>query len=79
MKSANEARSETYKIVNADMLSSLASVEKCIDVAIQNGEESCYVYFYLTNEVIQKLKELGYEMEDCCSQRDGDCFRVSWS
>ena len=79
MKNANEARNETFNVVNADMLSSLASVEKLIDVAIQAGDYDCYAYFYLTNEVVQKLKELGYEIEDCCSQRDGDCFRITWS
>jgi len=76
MKSAKQANEETYVVANEEEIRCLKDIEKYINNAIKSGEYSTYYYDYIPENAIKKLKKLGYSIEDCSSQRDGDTYRI---
>jgi hypothetical protein len=78
MKSAKEAKEETYIVANEEEIICLEDVEKHINNAIKSGEYSTYYYDYIPEEAIKKLKKLGYSIEDYSSQKDGYTYRIEW-
>lgn len=54
-------------------------IEPLIKQAASKGETKINYYSHLPHPAIEGLKNLGYAVKDYCSQKDGDCYEISWS
>lgn len=76
MISANEARLEMDNLSSLEERQQLEKVDESIKRNILNGE-TCFCG-KLNNNVITKLKELGYSVEFYSSPRDGSTTTIKW-
>lgn len=71
MLSANEARKRTNEIVYNNAIKELKQVEDKINNAVESGAYFIIETGHLSRDVICKLIELGYKVEDnsqCCNE-----------
>lgn len=78
MKNAKEARELAIKTRDNLIATELEKIEAQIDSAIKSGKTSTSYYQRMSIEAKQKLKDLGYDVKDQTSQRDGVIFIISW-
>lgn len=76
--SAKEARELSETSLSSEALYELEVANECIQDAINKGKYICWCYKYLHKQAVRELKKLGYEVTNCSTQRDGDCFRIEW-
>lgn len=76
--SAKEARELSETSVSSESLYELEQVNECIQDAINKGKYHCWCYQYLHDQAVRKLKNLGYKVTNCSTQRDGNCFEIEW-
>ena len=75
---AKTARKLTETSLSSEALYELEKVNKCIQDAINEGKYNCYYYHYLHDPAVRKLKDIGYKVTNCSTQREGDCFKIEW-
>ncbi|MCM1217374.1 MAG: hypothetical protein NC548_23000 [Lachnospiraceae bacterium] len=56
----------------------LKECEQEINRAVAMGHYDCFINEYLRRPVRYKLEKLGYQVFDYSSQRDGNCFKITW-
>lgn len=78
MRTAEESRNISNEFLKRKLDKSLEEISKMIDKSIHLGEFHINYYDTISNEVIVKLRDLGYNIDDCSSQKDGYCYRISW-
>ena len=77
MKTAEEARDKTRKAYENLIITQINLIDVKIDKAISCGETMCCVDFPLCQEVIEKLKKLGYGVR-YENQYNDEEYCISW-
>ena len=78
MITAKEAREQAVNSISDKTKEQLLCAEHCIESAVKSGEMSVWCDKHLGKQAIDKLKELGYAVENHSSQREGTTFLISW-
>lgn len=76
--SAKEARELSENACSLECRTELRIAGECINKAIDKGEYYCWCNYYLHNQAIRKLRQLGYTVSNCSTQREGDLFKIEW-
>lgn len=76
--SAEEARALSENSTLIECERELNTVHECIKRAIDRGEYFCWCNHYLYKSAINRLRQLGYTVTNCLTQKDGDLFKIEW-
>ena len=75
---ADWAREQSNKMLSNKVTFQLTECLIGIKEALENDNTYVYIYEYLHPKVISHLQSRGFTLEDCCSQKDGDAFKITW-
>lgn len=78
MKTDEESRKLSEENLKKILDKDLEEISKKIDEAIELGYFSISYYNNISNEVQNKLKNLGYNIIDYSSQKDGSYYLINW-
>jgi len=75
--SAKEAKEMAEKILNPELEQIMAHIE----IVAQSGKKVLHIYNPLSKQVLDTLKDLGYDIPpipSICSQKDGLYHSIHW-
>jgi hypothetical protein len=75
---AQEARKIAQLSIDSSNMYILSDIEKSINETCLKNQFCIYEYRHLSISVINHLKNRGFKVEDLGSQREGECFKISW-
>ena len=75
---AKWAREQSEQYMSDRVKAQLTESLNKILVALDDDERYVYVYKYLEEKVVSILQNRGFSVENCCSQKDGDAFKITW-
>lgn len=78
MITAKEAREMTIRFQKRKMEEELVKLDELINQSISRKETKAYWYEALSSASIEHLKLFGYEVVNCSSQKEGECYIISW-
>lgn len=78
LMSASEAKKKSYGNMSYTCQLELQAVMECIYKAVEEGKTECWCYTYLREQCVNKLRELGYDVFNHSTQRDGTLFKIKW-
>lgn len=78
MMSAEETRQYQQKIYDDRAEQELTEIEAKIGAAIMGGKYEISVSKHFSKTAVKKLIELGYDVKEESSQREGDWTYISW-
>lgn len=78
MITAKEAREKIETLKTERGKKEMKIAEAKVTTALENGESCCWLGIYISDPTFNKLKDLGYTVEQISSQRDGDDTKVKW-
>ena len=79
LMSASEAREKSSGNISRTCQSELQAAMEYIYNSVNDGKTECWCYTYLHEQCINKLRELGYDVSNHSTQREGTLFKISWS
>ena len=78
MITANEARKRIDTLATKLGEEEKKKAEARITEAVENGDSSCWLGFYVSDATKKWLESLGYQVRKMSDQRDGDDTEVKW-
>lgn len=78
MISAKEAQEKAMVQIGSKTSEELTVCEKAITDAVSKGELSCWVYMGLGKQTTTKLRQLGYDVKNQSSSKEGSMYLISW-
>ena len=75
---AAEANKKTKQTLNSIISDELSSIKIEIEKAINDGKYEAFMYKSVSVYAQKVLIDLGYVIDDYSSQKDGDCYKISW-
>ena len=78
MRTAEESRKLSEENLKKILDKDLEEISKKIDSAIRDGSFCISYYDNISKEAQNRLIELGYNITDYSSQREGICYSISW-
>lgn len=78
LMSASEAREKSSENISRTCQSELQAAMEYIYNSVNDGKTECWCYTYLHEQCINKLRELGYDVSNHSTQRDGTLFKIKW-
>ena len=78
LMSADAARRETQKVIDAKTEDILIEIATKIQDSIRKGDFFCYINKPLSADLKTILCENGYTVNDASNQFDGCCIKIGW-
>jgi hypothetical protein len=76
--SAEEAKKRTDFNRDAHEKTSLMEIDRAIESAIRRGDYRAFYYSEMPKNVFTLLQRSGYRVTNNSSQKDGECYEISW-